>query len=182
MMFKWVVARSAKGATYLKQSQTGGSSQTKKVFTVSAALQTLGRSRRQIYRYLREGTLVPLGKFLGEWLVEARGVESLACFKEPLRALPRNFEPLFPEYSLKDLNLYRDWRLISARILELGDRKQLHWLLKRYPKTLIIKMIKEDGWRLLSLKTIRLWCLYFNMKLPQPASWRAQGRRWGGAA
>lgn len=152
------------------------SSEKIEVCSVSKACRILKKSRRQIYRYIHSGLLRPIAKVLNEILLEYEAIKRLdqaPLFTQPL---PSTLAILFPEYSLSFLNAGKDRRLIITRILEGGSLSQLRWLFKRYKKKDIVKIFKEEGTRLLSLKTRTLWALYFHVTL-KPL-WRTQNNPW----
>ena len=143
-----------------------------RVVTVATACLRLRRTRRQVYRLMKAGRLGPLEKMLGEWLLDQAAVEGLARAPLSAQPLPERLKPLFPEYELKALNAGRDAMLIISRVLDGGGREDVRWLLKRYPGREIRRVIEEEGSRLLSPQSRRLWSLVFRAT-PRPlASWR----------
>ena len=152
-----------------------------KVLTVSQTSRLLKRSRRQIYRYIRESRLTSYGKFLGEWLLNKEEVIRMASFPAHPHALPKSFRPMFPEYDLKDLNPGRDRVLVLSRLLEQGSRRELRWIFQRYKKREILNFLMEDGARLLSPRTLNFWQLYFGIQVQQLPHWRRQVWDYGAA-
>jgi len=150
---------------------------TRSVCTVSRACRLLRRSRRQVYRYLRSGDLVAAGKLLGEWLVERKSVDRLARSPLTVHPVPSHLQPLLPEHRVGSLNAGRDRVLIVSRVLELGGVEQVRWVLRRYPRREIARIVRDDGARLLSPRSLRLWSLIFAVQpaaLPQwrdPSAW-----------
>jgi hypothetical protein len=109
---------------------------------------------------------------LGEWLLDQAALESLARTPLTAQPVPDRLRPLFPEYELKALNAGKDHVLIIARVLEGGGREDVRWLLERYPRRQIRRVIEEEGSRLLSAQSRRLWSLVFKVT-PRPlADWR----------
>jgi hypothetical protein len=157
-----------------------GSEPPRRVVTVAAASKRLRRTRRQVYRLVKAARLGPVEKLLGEWLLDHAAVEDLA--RDPLSAqpLPARLNPLFPEYEPKTLNAGKDRMLIISRVLEGGGREDVMWLKKRYPVREIRRVIEEEGSRLLSPQSRRLWSLVFKVT-PRPiAAWR-QADPWYGS-
>ena len=153
----------------------------RRVVTVATACQRVRRTRRQVYRLMEAGRLGPLEKILGEWLLDHAAVEGMARAPLSAQPLPGRLQPLFPEYDLKALNAGRDSVLIIARVLEGGGREDLSWLLQRYPDREIRRVIEEEGGRLLSPRSRRLWSLVFKAT-PRPlAAWR-DADPWRGTA
>jgi hypothetical protein len=152
----------------------------RRVVTVATACQRLRRTRRQVYRLMKAGRLGPIEKMLGEWLLDQAAVEGLARAPLTAQPLPGRLKPLFPEYEPKALNAGKDSVLIISRVLEGGGREDVRWLLKRYPRRVIRRVIEEEGSRLLSPQSRRLWSLVFKAT-PRPlAAWR-QADPWRGA-
>lgn len=144
----------------------------RRVVTVAAACRRLHRTRRQVYRLMKAGRLGPPEKMLGEWLLDQAAVEGLARAPLSAQPLPGRLKPLFPEYEPKTLNAGKDGMLVISRVLECGGREDLRWLLKRYAGREIRRVIEEEGSRLLSARSRRLWSLVFKAT-PRPlASWR----------
>ncbi|MBI2070354.1 MAG: hypothetical protein HYT79_07090 [Elusimicrobia bacterium] len=175
------VAQDSKGRLYLKRATTAGKPAYKRICTSQDASRKLQRSRRQIYRLLETQVIKTHGKFLGEWLLDLEGVEKLAGLPKSLKKPPKKFQVLFPEYPINQINPYRDVRLMLSRILDQGTRQEMKWVLRRYPISAIRDFLKQDGSRVLSAKSLRLWSLCFDVKPSLPPKWRLSGRAWGGA-
>lgn len=144
-----------------------------RVCSVADAGRRLGKTRRQIYRYLRSGWLENHGKFLGEWLLEEKSVARLAASPPQTQPLPRRLKPLFPEYDLTRLNAGKDRNFLLGRVLDEGGLEDLRWLMRRYPPPVIRRFIRDEGALRLSPRSRRLWSLYFKAR-PRPApAWRA---------
>lgn len=144
----------------------------RRVVTVADACRRQRRTRRQVYRLLKAGLLGAPEKILGEWLLDWKAVEGLARAPLTAQPLPGRLKPLFPEYELKALNAGKDSVLVLSRVLEGGGREDLRWLLKRYPRREIRRFIEEEGSRLLSARSRRLWSMVFKTT-PRPlAPWR----------
>ena len=152
----------------------------RRVVTVATACKRLRRTRRQIYRLMKAGRLGPVEKMLGEWLLDQTAVEGLKRAPLSAQPVPGRLKPLFPEYEPKALNAGKDRVLIISRVLEGGGREDVRWLLKRYPRREIRRVIEDEGSRLLSRQSRRLWSLVFKVT-PRPlAAWR-QADPWRGA-
>ena len=167
----------ADGALWLEQAPQPP----RRVVSVATACRRLRRTRRQVYRLMQAGRLGPVEKMLGEWLLDHAAVEGLARAPLSAQPLPGRLKPLFPEYEPKALNVGRDGVLIISRVLESGGREDVRWLLKRYSGREIRRVIEEEGSRLLSPQSRRLWSLVFKAA-PRPlAAWR-QADPWRGTA
>ena len=156
------------GSLWLETAQA----QPRRVVTVAAACRRLRRTRRQIYRLQKAGRLGPSEKMLGEWLLDRAAVEGMARAPLTAQPLPKRLKPLFPEYDPKALNAGKDGILIISRVLDGGGREDLRWLLKRYPRREIQRVIREEGSRLLSARSLKLWSLVFNVTPSPLTSWR----------
>lgn len=139
---------------------------------MARACRLLRRSRRQVYRYLRSGDLVAAGKLLGEWLVERKSVDRLARSPLTVQPVPSHLQPLLPEYRVENLNAGRDRVLIVSRVLELGGLEQVRWVLRRYPRQEIARIVRDDGARLLSPRSLRLWSVVLGVRPAALPEWR----------
>jgi len=151
----------------------------RRVVTVATACKRLRRTRRQVYRMMKAGHLGQTENMLGEWLLDHAAVEAPARSPMAAQALPGRLSPLFPEYEPKALNAGRDSMLIISRVLEGGGRDDVRWLLKRYTRREIRRVVEDEGSRLLSPQSKKLWSLVFK-ETPRPlADWR-QADPWLG--
>ena len=114
MNSSWTISQDRAGRLFLRTSGEKRTEKNRPACTVQEAVRVLGRSRRHVYRYMCGGVLHPLGRFLGQWLLDPREVATLAALPGRLRRPPRRFQPFFPEYPLRSLDPYRDWRLVLA--------------------------------------------------------------------
>ncbi len=151
--------------------------------TVTKACEILGRSQRQIYRYMREGMLQPLAKVSGICFLDALQVRQLAQELRCLQVLgdiPVSFKPLFPEYSLKSLHPIRDRVLILGRILARGNLQEIRWCLSLYSPDAVKVFLQVHGTRLLDRKSLCFWCWRFNIPTPATEPGRLMGQQLGG--
>jgi len=132
---------------------------------VSTLCRRLGKSRRQAYRYLKDGTLVAVGKFLGEWLVDPQGVDLLCGRARRHTPLPASARVLFPEYDFADLHPIRNAALIVPKIMEMGDRREIAWMLRRYPARWLKAWMAREGWRL-PPRAARFWSWWLGTPPP----------------
>lgn len=175
MKIKLLVAQSADGRLWHKAL---GQGRAVEVCTIQEACKVLRRTRRQVYRYIADRALNAPGKFLGEWLVERRSVIRLAKSPPSVQRIPAKLQPLFPEYELSMLNAGTDRVLILSRVLESGTLEDLRWVLKRYSKQEMTQFIVEDGPRLLSPRSLKLWELFFQCTPSESGSWRFHSNPW----
>lgn len=59
--------------------------------------------------------------------------------------IPSTLAPFFQEYDLTSLDLQSAAPLIFERILQFGDRAELHWLFTRYPRRQIRDWVMQFG-------------------------------------
>jgi len=145
---------------------------TVEVRTVAHTARILGRTRRQVYRYIETGLLEPKAKLLGEWLLDAEEVERLARQPLAVQPLPKRLSPLFPEYDISKINAGKDKMLVISRVLENGGLNEIKWAFKRYARQELSEFIKEDGARLLGSRSLRLWSLVLGAKPKPVPAWR----------
>ncbi|OGS28671.1 MAG: hypothetical protein A2218_09855 [Elusimicrobia bacterium RIFOXYA2_FULL_53_38] len=164
------LVRKSDGGLFL---EVGG--RTREVRTVAQAARILGRTCRQVYRYIETGLLKPETKLLGEWLLDAAEVENMARRPLAVQPLPKRLGPLFPEYDISKINAGRDKTLVISRVLENGGLDEIKWAFKRYSRGELSDFIKEDGGRLLGSRSLRLWSLVLGV-MPKPVTaWRNAG-------
>ena len=145
------------------------------VWTLKELCRRAGKSRRQIYRDLREGRLQALGKFLGEWLVDAAELHRL-------RPLPPSLASVLPEYETSVLDPERDRDLLLSRILRFGGRERLRWAFSFYGRDALRRFVREKAPTLLDRRSYGFWRLIFALPSQPCPKRRLKGRRWGGAA
>lgn len=168
MKFEMGLKQDSEGALWLEKAPRPP----RRVVTVAVACRRLRRTRRQVYRLMKAGLLGNPEMLLGEWLLDQAAVEGLARAPLSAQPLPGRLKPLFPEYEPKALNAGKDSVLVISRVLEGGGREDLKWLLKRYAVRDIRRVIEDEGSRLLSARSRKLWSLVFKAT-PRPlASWR----------
>lgn len=155
-----------------------GRGRSKRSCTVAQASRRLGRSRRQVYRLAASGVLPLLGKAFEELLLEKDAVERLAGAPLSPQPIPARLAPLFPEYDLSRLNVGRDRSLVVARVLDRGIAAEIRWLLRRLPRRDIARCVQEDGARLLSARSLKLWSLYFGVTPKPLPAWRGAANPW----
>ena len=165
-----VLRRKKDGTLFLEAA-----GRSREVRTAAQAAHALGRTRRQIYRYIETGFLKPAAKLLGEWLLDAAELENTARRPLSVQPLPKRLRPLFPEYDISKINAGRDKTLVISRVLENGGLDEIGWAFKRYSRRELSDFIKEDGARLLGSRSLRLWSLVLGAH-PEPVpAWRNPG-------
>ncbi|MBI3554614.1 MAG: hypothetical protein HY077_19140 [Elusimicrobia bacterium] len=179
MKYSWVLAVDRDDPKAYRLKLPGR--RARKVVTVGSACRALKRSRRQLYRTMKEGGLKPCGKFLGEWLLDASDVERLNLQPAKVHRLPASLNRFFPEYQGIPLNPGRDRTVVLSRLLDQGGLPELRWVFRRYRKPEIARFLVSDGARLLSPRARRFWELFFNISLPEKPWWRGGHWAQGGA-
>ncbi len=148
------------------------------VCTVRDVCRRLHKSRRQVYRYLREGRLSPCARVLGQWLFSAASVEQWT----PSRHIPNRLRPYFWDTEFSTILPERHRDFILSRILEHGDLEAVRWALRTYPKPLIIDFLRGRGKAVLSQRAWHFWASHVRLArcgAPRP-DWRSRGRLLGG--
>ena len=147
------------------------------VLTVRDVCRRLGKSRRQLYRYLRTGRLRPCARVLGQWLFSPAEVEAAAH-----GAVPGTLRRLFWDVRLSSLSVVRHQEFILARILEFGDSDALRWLFKTYPREQMVSFLEGRGAERLSRRAWTFWMAHVGRRprTRRRRSWRFRGRAWGG--
>lgn len=134
---------------------------------LSQVCRRLGKTRRQVYRYIQKGLLLPAGKFLGEWLVDPRGIEILRDRGRRFTPPPDSIWVLYPEYDPSDLHPFRDATVIVPKIMEQGDWREIAWMLRTYSTQWLKNWMDQEGWRL-SPRGARFWSWWLGVPLPKP--------------
>lgn len=149
------------------------------VLTVKEVCRRLGKSRRQVYRYLRTARLKPCAQILGQWLFAP---EAVSRFEH--RRLPHLLRPFFWDVQLADLAVDEHRDFILARLLDFGDRAAIQWIFRTYPREVLVAFLKGRGAQLLARRTWGFWALLLGLKAERrvESRWRARARHWGGIA
>lgn len=143
----------------------------------------LKRTRRQIYRYIKNGLLHPHGPFLGEWLFEKEEIFFLKHLLSKPKAsptLPSPWQFFFPEYPIQKLSWWKDKNLILGRLLDQGEMTDLRLLLRTYSKSDLCKFLETKGSKVLSLRNLRFWCWFFRKPTPKLNKMVSLGQKLGG--
>ncbi len=144
--------------------------------SVTEACRILKKSRRQLYRYMKEGWVKPVGKFLNEWLVNKDSVTQLQMLNVITKnRIPKNIQYLFHEYHANQLRLVSSAVTIAGRIMDEGGIQESRWLLKTYPRNWLKVFLNQHGRRLLSPWRLKSWCTKLGNEIPPP-TWREAGR------
>lgn len=158
--------------------RVAGRGRSKRICTVAQACARLGRSRRHVYRLVAASVLPSLGKAFGKLLLDRAAVERLVGAPRSPQPIPARLAPLFPEYDLSTLNVGRDRSLIVTRVLDRGASVEVRWLLRRLPRAGIARSIQEEGARLMSPRSLRLWSLCFGVRPKPLPAWRSAANPW----
>ena len=60
-------------------------------------------------------------------------------------AIPASLAPFFQEYDLGLLDLERSSFTIIERVLQYGNRAEIHWLFSTYPRSQVARWVQEWG-------------------------------------
>ncbi len=142
------------------------------VCTVREVCRRLGKSRRQVYRYLRTGRLAPYARVLGQWLFSD---ESIAQWSPSRHRLPRRFQAYFWDTELSTVSPERHRAFILGRVLEYGDRDAIRWVLRTYPKPVMVEFLRGRGKAVLSPRTWHFWAAHVGLGRHRPLR-----SHWGG--
>jgi hypothetical protein len=78
-------------------------------------------------------------------------------------AIPYSLRPAFQEYRFEDLSPKKDAELIIERVLSVGDRSELRWLLGCYGREVVVDWVRQMGARRLPWRRYNLWCVVFDL-------------------
>lgn len=174
----WTLTGSPQGLIELTyRPPTGHPLTVKPVLTVDDLCRRFRRSRRQIYRYVQAGRLQPCARVLGQWLFSPTELHQFQTHQ-----LPTFLRSFFWDTRLADLSAEHHREFILNRLLELGDRRALQWVLRTYPRPALLDFLDGRGKDALSRRAWSFWHSYLQ-GIPtrrRPASWRWEGRPWGG--
>ena len=147
------------------------------LLTVQEVCRRIGKSRRQVYRYLKAGRLRACARILGQWLFAHEEVEQFLQGNVPV-----SLKSYFWDVRLSDLSIDHHRDFIFGRLLEEGDRQALQWIFRTYSRNSILDFLRRRGTELLSKRSWHFWSsqLGGKPKIHLKASWRSRGRRWGG--
>jgi hypothetical protein len=81
--------------------------------------------------------------------------------------IPSSAAPFFQEYRIANLDIQQHAALIMERILAYGNRAEVQWLLATYGRQAVREWVAQAGQRRLSWRRFHLWCLVFDIPIPQ---------------
>jgi hypothetical protein len=73
--------------------------------------------------------------------------------------LPESLKPFFQEYEFTDLDSDLAAATIIERTLQFGNREEIRWLFKRYPRSEIISWLSSNGPERLPEPHLSFWKL-----------------------
>lgn len=79
----------------------------------------------------------------------------------PPEKLPSSLYRYFWNVNPQEINPQKHWQSVISRILELGDERACHYVIRSFPRDMIIETIKNS--RELSAKSATFWALIFNI-------------------
>ncbi len=163
---------------FITHGRAGGPAQSiSPVLTVADLCRRLGKSQRQIYRYLKAGRLHPCGRVLGQWLFSPEEAAGLAR-----STLPRTLQRFFWDAKLSDISVEDHRDFVLGRLLEFGDPSAMRWVFQTYSRKTVEDFLRTRGAAVLSQRTWNFWNVHLVVPHRRyPSSWRQRGRAWGGA-
>ena len=81
--------------------------------------------------------------------------------------IPASAAPFFQEYRLSSLDVTEHSALIIERILAYGSRAEVQWLLATYGRPAVRDWVERAGLQRLTWRRFHLWCLVFEIPLPE---------------
>ncbi|MDP2965396.1 MAG: hypothetical protein Q8N39_05070 [Pelolinea sp.] len=87
--------------------------------------------------------------------------------KKSLRQIPSSVKPFFQEYDFTRLNIRQHKTLLMERILALGNRQEIQWLIQTFGKPAIRDWLAQSGEKRLPWRRFHLWCLLFGLLEPE---------------
>lgn len=180
MGLAWLLAETDQRVRRLRyRTPEGRTTTVQPALTVREVCHVLRKSRRQVYRYLRQGRLRPCLKVLDQWLFAQGEVDRCAS-----RGVPSILKPFFWDVGLSSLSVEHHRDFILARLLEFGDRAAMRWVVGQYRRAELVDFLTHRGADVLSSRSYAFWAGHWGLARPGPSShsWRRQGRRWGGLA
>jgi len=84
----------------------------------------------------------------------------------PSAQLPYSLKPFFQEYDLTQLDVKRSAATIIERVLQFGNRTEIRWLFRVYPREQIRNWIRQWGSYALPEPHLTFWRLV--LALPGP--------------
>lgn len=81
--------------------------------------------------------------------------------------IPSSAAPFFQEYQLASLDVRQHAALIIERILAYGSRAEVQWLLAAYGRKSVRNWVVQSGLRRLPWRRFHLWCLVFEIPIPE---------------
>lgn len=91
--------------------------------------------------------------------------------------MPDFIQPLFHNYEVSSVDLYRDWRLVIKTVMQGGNWEQIQWVANFYGREKFEQVLREDldGNQTLARPVANFWSvLLWNKLLPT----LQKGQRW----
>lgn len=93
--------------------------------------------------------------------------------------LPGLLAPCFHDYDLSSLDADADAPFVIERVLTTGDREAIRWLMQRYEKDELRRVLRSRGGRRLDPRRLALWCLLLDVDDPVAPPWaEARAQLW----
>ena len=82
-------------------------------------------------------------------------------------ALPKFLQSALYSYDLESLDIQRDYRLITAQILNHGNWQQVQWLQKTYDLEKIKQVVKKPARGVWHNDVLNYWQTVLEIKIPK---------------
>ena len=79
-------------------------------------------------------------------------------------SIPLSLAPFFQEYDLASLDLERSAATIIERVLQFGNRAEIHWLFSVYPIQIVSDWVRQWGSYALPEPHLTFWRLVLDLK------------------
>jgi hypothetical protein len=73
------------------------------------------------------------------------------------RGIPLSLRPFFQDYTLENVDPEADAFTVIERTLSWGNRRELAWLFRCYPREQVIEMVRQAGWWRIPRRRFHYW-------------------------
>lgn len=147
------------GSFFLRDQTALGETLESFLMTGAQVRKLLKCSLRQLYRYVHEKRIKPVGKFMGRLVFRT---EDIALFHKPRRGrgarLPKFLKPVFWSYRMKDIDPCGHAYPVVGQILQHGDLGAVRWALDYYGLDYLLRV--AGRYRELDPRTRNFWLNY----------------------
>ncbi|MBS1248672.1 MAG: hypothetical protein MAG431_00231 [Chloroflexi bacterium] len=83
-------------------------------------------------------------------------------------SVPQSLEPFFQEYDLTNLDVRRSAATIIERVLQFGNRAEIHWLFQTYSRSQVADWVRQWGHYALPEPHLTFWRLVLDVSETLP--------------